>query len=260
MFDADRRYWAGRRVWIVGASTGIGLALAKTVAAAGAVTIVSSRSSDALEQLVTEQEQLGYSCHALPMDVSRQEDVDEGAARLSSLAGGVDMLIYSAGAWEPVDLPAIDPKQAAQQAEVNYLGLVRCSAAVFGDMAVRGDGAIVGVTSASAYAPLPRAETYGASKAAATYYLQSLRIDARKHGVRVVTVAPGFVDTPLTRRNDFKMPFMVTTDRIAAVIVAGLEQGHSEIHGPKRLTLALKLLGALPRPIKEWTVGTLHRR
>ena len=106
----------------------------------------------------------------------------------------------------------------------------------------------------SAYAPLPRAEAYGASKAAALYYQQSLRIDARKHGVRIVTVAPGFVDTALTRRNDFKMPFMVTANEMAAVIVAGLEKGKTEIHGPKRLTLPLKLIGALPRPIKEWVI------
>jgi short-subunit dehydrogenase len=144
--------------------------------------------------------------------------------------------------------------------EVNYLGLVRCAAAVFEDMSARRDGVIAGVTSAAAYAPLPRAEAYGASKAAAAYYLQSLRIDARKHGVRVVTVAPGFVDTPLTRRNDFKMPFMVSPNKMATVIVTGLEKGKSEIHGPKRLTLTLKLLGSLPRPIKEWAVGKLFHR
>jgi short-subunit dehydrogenase len=115
-------------------------------------------------------------------------------------------------------------------------------------------GAIVGIASLAGYAGFPRAEAYGSTKAAVIAFLQSLRIDLASSGVKVVTVSPGFVDTPLTRTNEFPMPFMLEPEEAAERIVHGLMRGDAEIHFPKRLSLPLKLLTALPRPVYEAVV------
>ncbi|MDA0798981.1 MAG: SDR family NAD(P)-dependent oxidoreductase [Chloroflexi bacterium] len=259
MWKPDRTHWTGKRVWVVGASSGIGRAFTEMVAGAGATVVASSRSQGRLSELVSEARIEG-TIRPVLMDVVSDSSVEAAAKEVFAVLGEIDLLLYSAGDWNPVDLPEIAPDLVERQTQVNYLGLVRCVSVVLPSMTRRGQGTIAGVSSASAYSPLPRAEAYGASKAAVSYFLQSLRIDARKRGVKVVTIVPGFVDTPLARRNDFAMPFMVTPDFAAAAMVAGLERGVSEVHFPKRLTLPLKLLGALPRPLKEWVTRRVFKR
>jgi short-subunit dehydrogenase len=254
------KFWAGKRVWVVGGSSGIGRAVAELIAARGATTIVSSRSGKLLSELVAEQNSLGNVAHAVPLNVANDDSVRQAITRIEGLTGGIDTLIYSAGAWTPVDLPNINMESVEEQTQVNHLGLVRCVRSVVPGMFERGTGTIVGITSASAFAPLPRAEAYGASKAAANYFLESLRIDAKKLGIGVVSVTPGFVDTPLTRRNDFKMPFLLSATAAAHTIVRGIEKGKAEISPPLRLTVPLRLLGALPRSIQQPLIAAIFHR
>jgi short-subunit dehydrogenase len=118
-------------------------------------------------------------------------------------------------------------------------------------MIARRGGEIVGVASVSGYAGFPMAAAYSSSKAAANAFLQSIRIDLAKYGVGVTTVNPGFVKTQLTEKNEFGMPFMLSAEEAAEVILRGLLAGHREIHFPLRLSVPLKLLTALPRPVYE---------
>jgi len=194
------------------------------------------------------------------LDVTRKEDLPRVAAELRAEWGSIDVMVYNAGAWTPTDVAAFDVDAFERQVRVNYVGLVRAIGAVLPEMLTVNGGEIVGVASVSGYGGLPRAEAYGSTKAAVNYLLQSLRIDLRKRSVGVTTVNPGFVKTPLTDKNDFPMPFMVSAEEAAERIVKGLLQGKKEIHFPLRLSVPLKLVTALPRPVYEWLVCRAMKR
>lgn len=253
MRELDGQYWTGKRVWVVGASSGIGRAVALAIAGAGADVIASARSEDALAQVANES---GGRMRVVPVDVTDAGSVDAAVREI----GGVDMLFYCAGSWTVTGIDTVSYEEFERQHVVNYLGMVRCTLAVLPSMLSRRSGTIAGVTSISGYAPLPRAEAYGSSKAAANYFLASLRADIHRRGVRVVTIAPGFIDTPLTRENDFAMPFMIRPDQAAMSIAKGLQSGAAEIHFPKRLTVGIKLLGWLPRIVREPLTRVIFRR
>ena len=253
-------FWKSKCVWVVGASSGIGLALSQSLASRGANVIASARNVPALNALKLEQSELGFNVTPVPVDVIDSEAVKRCYAEITESVGRVDALIYCAGDWAPVDVPVIDLKQFELQTQVNHLGLVRCVAEVLPDMVKQASGLIAGVTSASAFVPLPRAEAYGASKAAANYFLRSLRTDVKRFGISVFAVTPGFVDTQLTRKNDFKMPFLMSAEAAAHAILKGIENGNSEVSPPFQLTLPLRLLGVLPRQIQERLVAAMFRR
>ncbi|MEX2245084.1 MAG: SDR family NAD(P)-dependent oxidoreductase [Dehalococcoidia bacterium] len=247
-----------RNVWLIGASTGIGAALAPKLAAAGARLALSARSEPQLREV-------GAGCSGeppavLPLDVTEEGAIERAADELRTARGAIDVLIYNAGAWVPVDLEDFDVPAFERQIAVNYTGMVRAIGAVLPEMVARRGGDIVGVGSVSAYGAFPRAEAYGSTKAAVNYLLQALRIDARRYGIGVTTVNPGFVRTPLTEQNDFPMPFLIEPEAAAETIVRGLLADHDEIHFPLRLSLPLKVLTALPRPIYEWAVRRALKR
>ena len=255
-----KSFWTAKRVWIVGASSGIGRALSQSLAGKGATVIASARNSNALDALKLEQSTLGFDARPIPVDVIDGNSVHQAYSEIIRSIGRVDALIYCAGDWAPVDVPVINLEQVELQTQVNHLGLVRCVAEVLPDMVKQASGIIAGVTSASAFAPLPRAEAYGASKAAANYFLRSLRADVQRLGITVVAVTPGFVDTQLTRKNDFKMPFLISAEAAANAIIRGIENGNNEISPPFQLTIPLRLLGLLPRQIQERIVSAIFRR
>jgi short-subunit dehydrogenase len=254
MWRASPAFWQGKRVWVIGATSGIGRGIAESIEAAGADVLASGRSTD---ELLRMQSATNGQITPLTLDVVNPSDWAHAQA---SLAEGIDVLVYSAGSWAPIDFLAWDHAVFEDQMQVNFLGLVRAVSVVLHGMIERDSGMIVGLSSASAYMPLPRAEAYGASKAAVLYFLESLRIDLRRTRVRVISVTPGFVDTPLTQGNDFAMPFMTSAGAAVEAIVGGIERGKDEIHFPKRLTLPLKLISSMPRSVGEWLIGTALKR
>jgi short-subunit dehydrogenase len=240
-----------RTVWLIGASSGIGADLVPRLAAEGARLAISARSEDQLRGLAAEQEAAGRAVLVAPVDVTEKGALDRAAAAIDASLGQIDVLIYGAGQWQPVEVDQWDAESVENQIAVNFVGFVRALGAVLPQMVARHSGDIVGVASVGGYAGFPRAEAYGSAKSAMIALLQSLRMDLRKHGVGVVTVNPGFVDTPLTRKNDFPMPFLMSSPAAADRIMKGLLAGEREIHFPKRLTWTLKLITALPDPIYE---------
>lgn len=253
-------FWVDNRVWVVGASSGIGRALSECLAERGAMVTASARNLVALERLTIEQRLLGREIRHTHVDVTDLASVQRAYTEICAATGGVDTLIYSAGAWDPIDVLAFSVENIEAQCQVNYLGLARCVAQVLPGMANQRRSTIVGITSASAYVALPRAEAYGASKAASNYFLRCLRLDVKKLGIDVAVVAPGFVDTPLTHKNDFRMPFLLSANSAALAIIDGLEKGRSEISPPRRLTVPLRLLASLPLLIQERLVSAIFRR
>jgi short-subunit dehydrogenase len=240
----------GRTLWLIGASSGIGAALAPRLAAEGAVLALSARRESALHEVA---DKCGGATRPLvkPLDVTDREQVERVYRELVDAWGRVDILFYNPATWGESRVDRFDLDQALIQVDVLYTGLVRVAGTVIPDMIRRRSGDIVGMASLAGYAGLPGAAVYSSAKSGVIAFLQSVRIDLKRYGVGVVTVNPGFVKTPLTDRNDFYMPFLMSPEQAADEIVKGLLAGREEIHFPRRLSWPLKLLTALPRPVYE---------
>jgi short-subunit dehydrogenase len=247
-----------RRIWLVGASSGIGLALARKLLAEGHRVAMSARRSGPLGELAAEfagrfpDQEL-----VVPCDVTRTDDIGAAVRRIGQHFGGIDTLIYNAGTCEYLDNGAVDSALVERVMATNFFGMSRCIEAAM-PLLRKGDAAqIAAVSSSAAYLPLPRAEAYGASKAAMSYFLHSLRLDLAAKGISVNVICPGFVKTPLTDRNDFAMPSQISAEQAADAIIAGLRRNKKEIHFPRRFTSVLKLLAALPLGLQQKLTGQL---
>lgn len=237
------------RIWIIGASDGIGAELARAYAAQGAQLVLSARSQDRLEALAAE---LGAGHIVLQMDVGDRASVDAAAAQIVA-AGRLDRLVHLAALYDPGRIEDLDPDMAARIVSVNVMGSFHI--AQIAPKVLRAGGQVALCGSVAGYVGLPQGQIYSASKAAVINLAESLRAELQgQFDVRLIS--PGFVDTRLTQRNDFDMPAMMTPQAAAAAIVSGLSGGGFEVHFPKRLTLSLKLLRILP----YWAALPLTRR
>lgn len=235
-----------RRVWITGASSGIGRALTLALAKAGDRIAASARSEEALEQLADEAKSMPGSIHAFPLDVTDAEAVAATADAIARDLGGIDLAVLNAGTHHPVEARDFKADEFEALLEVNLLGTARCLEQLLEPMIARKSGHIAIVASVAGYSGLPTASYYGSSKAALINLAECLRFDLAPLGVKLQLIDPGFVETPLTDKNDFTMPFLIDVETAASRIVAGLEKNVFEIHFPRRFTYLLKLLGFLP--------------
>lgn len=238
---------AGSRIWVTGASSGIGAALANELVRRGAQVAVSARRGDALRRIA------GDRMHVRPVDVTNAAEMEAAARTVARALGGVDMAVFNAGSWEPVRVRRLEFDVAAfrHTFDVNVMGLVNGVAAVLPHMAEQGRGAIVGVSSLAGYRGLPNAAAYGASKAAVINLLESLRVDLAPRGIDVQTVCPGFVRTELTARNSFPTPWLVEPEAAARAIADGLAKGKQEIVFPRPMMLTMKAARLIP--VRPWT-------
>lgn len=234
--------WRGKRVWIIGASTGIGEALARSLAGQGARLVLSARGAQRLEALA---ESLPGSA-ALPLDLSDSAGLSAAARQASELLGGLDMVVFNAGTYQPLRAWELTPENIRATLNLNLLGVMDGVAAVLPGMLAAGQGHLVIVGSVAGYRGLPKAAVYGPSKAALINFAESIYMDLAPRGIAVSLVNPGFVATPLTAQNDFKMPALITAEQAASAILKGLARGEFEIHFPKRFSCFLKLLRLLP--------------
>lgn len=247
--------WQGRRVWIVGASTGIGEALARDLAVRGARLLLSARSAGRLQALA---EGLP-SARALPIDVTDPAQWQHAAGTAWPEEGGPDMVVFNAGTYEALRAWELEPETIRRTLAVNLLGVMDGVAAVLPAMLKKGRGHLVIVGSVAGYRGLPNATVYGPSKAALINFAESLYMDLSPRGIAVSLVSPGFVATPLTAKNDFHMPALISAEEAAAQILRGLARGEFEIHFPKRFSRLLKLLRILPARLHFAIAGRLVR-
>jgi short-subunit dehydrogenase len=247
----------GKRLWLIGASTGIGAALAPDLVREGVILAISSRNEAELNNVADAAASFNIRPLVKPLDVTDPEAIKRVHAELTADWGRIDVLFYNAGSWLRAPVENFDPENAARQVEVNLIGMMRAVGAVLPDMVSMRDGRIVGMASVAGYRGYPRAAGYSSSKAGAIAFLQSIRLELKRYGVGVTTINPGFVKTRLTDRNHFAMPFMVSTEEASRAIVQGLKDDDTEIHFPKRLSWPLKLLTALPTPLYESLAGRL---
>ncbi|MNJ21094.1 putative oxidoreductase [compost metagenome] len=231
------------RYWLTGASSGIGAALAVQLLDQGHQVALGTRDGNRLSHLM--QRYPGQVLAAVG-DVDCAEQVCRITAQIEHTWGALDMVILNAGTCEYLEPGRFDPALVERVVRTNLFGASHCLAAAL-PLLRRGERPhLVVMGSAVTWLPLPRAGAYGASKAAVRYLVESLRIDLINEGIAVTLVSPGFVDTPLTRRNDFPMPQLWTTERAAAHITARLPRRPLEINFPTAFTLGLRVIGALP--------------
>lgn len=235
-----------RRIWLTGASSGIGRALALKLLDQGHLVALSGRNTSALQALSKGRD----NALPLPLDVTDRPAVCNAGRHLDDLLGHLDLAILNAGTCEYLEAGQLDVPLVERVFAVNFFGALYCAEAAL-PLLRKAAGKdtrpqLAATSSAAAYLALPRAEAYGASKAALSHFFESLRLDLNREGIAVSLIHPGFVQTPLTERNDFVMPMRIAADAAADAIIAGLERRHLDIHFPRAFTLGVRLLGLMP--------------
>jgi NADP-dependent 3-hydroxy acid dehydrogenase YdfG len=233
--------WPRRRVWLIGASSGIGRATAELLHSKGAKVIVSARSASALHALAAQCPGL----QALTLDATDEAAVNAAAAQLLA-AGPLDLVMYCAGTYAAVRAQDMKSAEIAHHMQVNYMGAIYSIAAVLPAMLAAHSGHICLVSSVAGFRGLPQSLAYGPTKAALINLAETLYIDLKDAGIGVSVVNPGFVKTTLTDQNKFHMPALISPAQAAIDIIAHWERGRFEIHFPKRFTYWMKLLRVLP--------------
>jgi len=241
------RNWAGRRVWLVGASSGIGAAFARLLASHDARLALSARSSETLGRLAD-----GFAPAAreaallLPLDVNDGPGLRQATDRIVQEWGGIDLVVWLAGTYRPMRAGDFDLEAAQSILDTNLMSVFKGLDCLLPVLVGQGQGGLAIVSSVAGYRGLPRALAYGPSKAALINLAESLYLDLNPSGIGVWLVDPGFVETPLTAQNAFKMPGLIDADTAARAMLTGFAAGGFEIHFPKRFTFWMRLLRLLP--------------
>ena len=243
------RNWSGRKVWLVGASSGIGLELAHALHAAGATVVVSARRDAPLQEFVQQHP----GSHAVPLDVRDSDAVAQAASHVAQTVG-IDVVVYCAGYYTPQRAFDADLDSWLAHNDVNYQGALRVIAHVVRRMQAGAHLSLV--ASVAGYRGLPLCVGYSPTKAALNNLADVLYLDLAPRGIGVSVINPGFVATALTAQNEFHMPALLTPQQAARAILRGWADGDFEIHFPRRFSRLLKLLRVLPN---RWYFWLLHR-
>ncbi len=231
--------WAGKRYWLVGASEGLGLALAQIMSRAGVDLVLSARSADRLaEALAT----LPGKATAVPMDVGDTASVRAAAEQV----GAVDGVVFLAGVYWPMPAQSWDADQVEAMCNINFTGCARVMGAVVPGMVARGRGHVVITGSLSGFRGLPGAIGYSASKAGTMALAESMYADLRGSGVQVQLGNPGFIRTRLTDKNDFKMPFLMEPEGAARAMFDHMNSGQFKASFPTVFSWLFRLSQFLP--------------
>jgi len=237
---------AGRIAWVTGAGSGIGRALALRLARDGWNVAVSARTLQDLETLAAE---LPDRIHPFRLDVTNADAVLSAVAHIEHRLGPIDLAVLNAGTYRRDAADQFEVAAFRATVDVNLMGSVHCLAALLPRMLERRAGHVAVVASVVGYVGLPGAVAYGATKAALINMCEALYPQLGARNVRLSVVNPGFVDTLLTQKNDFPMPFLISTEEAVDHIIAGLKSRRFEIAFPWKMVLSLKLLALLPAPL-----------
>ena len=245
-----------KTIWITGGSTGIGKALAIKFSNEGWNVAISARREELLNELSNQYENIS----AFPLDVTDKIKCKEVFDQIINKYTNIDICFFSTGTWNPKKEKDIDVEQIEEVFKVNFFGTVNSIKVVEQFFKDKKSGIITIVSSIAGYRGLPNSTGYGPSKSALNNLAESLYFDFKRFNVRVCLVSPGFIKTPMTDKNDFKMPFLKTPEYAANKIYDGLiNKDNFEIHFPKILTVILKILSFLPSKIYFYLVGKLTK-
>jgi len=245
-----------KKIWITGASSGIGKALALKFAKENWQVAISARRKELLDELAQNE-----NISSFPLDVTDDDLVKTTFSNILNKFKSVDLCVFCSGAYDPKLEKEINKEQIKKIMNINFFGVLNCIKAVEKYFKNKKDGHISVVSSVAAYRGLPNSSGYGPSKAALSNLTESLYFDFKKHNVRVSLISPGFIKTPLTNQNTFNMPFIKTPTFAANKMFSGLTKGNSfEIHFPKELTVLLKILRILPYRIYLYLINKFVKR
>ncbi|MEE2946099.1 MAG: SDR family NAD(P)-dependent oxidoreductase [Pseudomonadota bacterium] len=233
---------AGKTYWLIGASEGLGRELAKLLADGGAKVIVSARNAARLEDLSGHSEAITV----MALDVMDLEAVKTAAGKV----GEVDGLIYCAGAYDPMPATEWDSEAVLRMSDINYTGALRVLGETVPQFVKRGAGDITLIGSLSAYRGLPNAIGYGSSKSALQSLAETMRFDLAGSGVLVRIVNPGFIETRLTQKNNFKMPQLMSAEAAAKRVLKAMRRRRFRTDFPRPFSWVIRLITALP----DWIV------
>ena len=233
------REWAGKRYWLVGASEGLGLALAQIMSRAGAEVILSARSEDRLAEAVSS---LPGKARSVPCDVADRASVQAAA----DAVGEVDGVVYLAGVYWPTKAQEWNAEQVEAMCDINFTGCARVVGAVLPAMVKRGTGHVVITGSLSGFRGLPGAIGYAASKAGVMVLAESMECDLRGSGIEVQLANPGFIRTRLTQKNDFSMPFLMEPQDAAREMFEHMNSGTFKRSFPMVFSWVFRLSQFLP--------------
>lgn len=235
--------------WITGASSGLGYALAKRMATDGWCVAVSARRSDPLMQLAEKSEPLAGEIHAYPLDVTDPIAVKATAETIEQTIGPVSQAVLNAGNHQPVRAAALSASVFRDLIDLNLMGTVHCLEALLPHMIERRSGRVAVVASMAGYRGLPTSAAYGMTKAGLINMTEALKPELDRYGVTIQLVNPGFVETPLTDKNDFPMPFLMPLEEAAEAFYQGLLSKRFEVAFPWRFAALMKILRCLPAPL-----------
>jgi NAD(P)-dependent dehydrogenase (short-subunit alcohol dehydrogenase family) len=236
-----------RVAWVTGAGSGIGRALALRLARDGWTIAASARTVADLEALAAEAP---GRIHPYPLDVTDADAALETVARIEDRLGPINLAILNAGTYRRDAADDFDVGAFRATVDVNLMGSVHCLSPLLPRMLGRRSGHIAVVSSVVGYVGLPGASAYGATKAALINLCEALHPQLAAGNVRLSVINPGFVDTPLTQKNDFPMPFLISADEAVDHIMAGLKSRHFEIAFPWKMVLSMKILAAMPARLR----------
>lgn len=234
--------WSDQKIWVVGASSGIGAALAKQLVAQGANVVLSARRVELLKEVAGNN----AAAHVVAFDVLDEAAWREAYQQVQTKLGGLDLLLFCVADYRSERIWEVNAATACRTVEINVGSMYRAIATVLPAMLEKGSGGIGLIASVAGYMGLPNASVYGPTKAALINLAEILYGDLHPRGINVYLINPGFVDTPLTQKNTFQMPALQTPQQAATAIRRGLSQGRFEIHFPYRFTLFMKLVQLLP--------------
>ncbi len=245
-----------KKIWITGASSGIGKAVAEKFASEGWMVAASARRQEILNKMAENQNIFAY-----PLDVTQKENVTKTFNNIIEDFKNVDICLFCSGTYDPKLEQEINIEQNKFVMETNYFGVLNCIKAVETYFKNKKSGQISIVSSVAAYRGLPNSSGYGPSKAALTNLTESIYFDFKKHNVKISLVSPGFIKTPLTDKNEFPMPFIRSPEFAADKIFQGLTKKNIfEVHFPLGLTLTLKFLRILPYKLYLFLIDKFVKR
>ena len=244
--------FAGKRIWIIGASSGIGEACAQALILQGAKVALSSRRVERLNAIAAKGKI--DQAMVIPLDITNQGQLEQGYKTILSAWGSIDVLLFVSGIYTPLRATEFDFQIAKETIDANLLGPMSAVALVLPEMLNRHSGHIAIVGSVAGYSGLPKALAYGPSKAGIINFCETLYYDLLPQGISVHMISPGFVATEATAKNDFEMPALISAQEAATEILSGIQAGEFDIHFPKRFSRFLKFLRILPYPLYFWIV------
>jgi len=245
-----------KKIWITGASSGIGKAVAEKFAKEGWKVAISARRKEILDQISD-----NHNIFSFPLDVTNEENCKNTFKEILQKFSHVDICFFCSGTYDPNKEKEMNIEQNKFVMNVNYFGTLNCVKAVEKYFKEKQQGQLSIVSSIAGYRGLPNSSGYGPSKAALTNFAESIYFDFKKYNVRVSVVSPGFIKTPLTDKNEFTMPFLRSPEFAANQVYKGLINSNAfEIHFPKQLTLLLKILRILPYKIYLFLIDKFVKR